>query len=374
MIYFDSAATTFQKPPSVHRAAAEAMSQMSSPGRGSYPPAARASETLLAMREEAGRLFDVTDPERVILTFNATHALNIAVQSVAKPGGTILLSGFEHNAVTRPLAAIPDLTVKTIQSPLFRPDIFMERLDEELTPEVDGVILTHMSNVFGYILPVEEAATLCRKRGVPLVVDASQSAGVLPVKLEGWGAEFVGLPGHKGLYGPQGTGLLLCRKTGQPILMGGTGSASRLDHMPDFLPDRLEAGTHNMPGAAGLLAGMKFVRRKGPDQLLRHETHLKDVAGEALSRLPGLQVFYKRKKGVQGGVLSFRAINRDPGHTADFLGRNGVAVRAGLHCSPLAHTTAGTDAAGTVRVSFSAFNTQREVEQFINLMRRYVST
>ena len=222
-----------------------------------------AADTAFACREEAAALFQVGQPERVVLTFNATHGLNIAVHSLVKPGATVLLSGYEHNAVTRPLASIADVRLRVVRAPLFCPNLFLEELERRLTPEVDVVICTHVSNVFGYVLPVEEVAALCRRRQVPLIVDASQSAGCLPVHMGELGAAFVAMPGHKGLYGPQGTGLLLCGAETHPLLMGGTGSASALQAMPDFLPDRLEAGTHNMPGIAGLLEGLRYVQTQG---------------------------------------------------------------------------------------------------------------
>lgn len=371
MIYFDSAATTLQKPPGVSRASQWAMSTMASPGRGDHGPSARASQTLLACRELAADLFQVGEPDRVVLTFNATHGLNLAIKSLVKPGDTVLLSGWEHNAVTRPLEAIPGVRVRTIRTPLFRPDLFLEELDRQLDAEVDVMICTQVSNVFGYVLPVGEIAALCRRRGIPLIVDASQGAGLLPIRLEDWGAEFVAMPGHKGLYGPQGTGLLLCRAGGVPLLEGGTGSDSRQQTMPDYLPDRLEAGTHNVPGVAGLLEGMAFVRRKGPGRLLRHEVALKNQAGEGLARLPGVQVFQTREA-CQTGVLSFRVAHWDAGLLADRLAQKGIALRAGLHCAPAAHETAGTVETGTLRLSFSAFNTPAQVERFLSLMARLV--
>ena len=215
MIYFDSAATTLQKPPMVARAMARATATMASPGRGDYGPAARASRILLACREMAGRLFQVEEPERVIVTTSATHGLNIAIRSLVQPDSTVLLSGWEHNAVTRPLAAIPGVRIRAVRAPLFAPDRFLEELEQSLRGGVDVVVCTHVSNVFGYILPVAEVAKLCCQRQVPLIVDAAQSAGVLPLRLEDWGAEYVAMPGHKGLYGPQGTGLLLCRRAAQ---------------------------------------------------------------------------------------------------------------------------------------------------------------
>lgn len=372
MIYLDSAATTFQKPPAVYRAVRGAMATMTSPGRGNYGPAARASRTLLACREEAAALFQVAQPERVVLTFNATHGLNIAIRSLVKPGGRVLLSGYEHNAVTRPLAAIPQVAVEVVKAPIFCPNLFLEELERRLGPEIDVMICTHVSNVFGYVLPMEEIAALCRRRRVPLIVDASQSAGLLPVRLEDWGAEFVAMPGHKGLYGPQGTGLLLCRRLGEPLLCGGTGSLSRQPNMPDFLPDRLEAGTHNVPGAAGLLEGLRFLRRRGTRAIFRHEAALVAQTAQGLARLPRVQVYAPQGKDCQSGVLSFRLAGRDPGWVAEELSQRGIAVRAGLHCAPLAHETGGTLATGTVRVSFSAFSTGQEAERFLSAMGKLV--
>ena len=211
MIYFDAGATTLEKPAAVGRAMAQATHAMSSPGRGSYPASRRAEETAYLCRQEAAELLGVPQPENVIITTSATHGLNIAIRSLLGSGDRVVISGYEHNAVTRPLHAIPGLWVTVIDTPLFRPDLAAEefrRAIRQLRPR--AVVCTHVSNVFGMILPVADIAETCRETETPLIVDASQSAGVLPVDLSGWGAAFVALPGHKGLYGPQGTGLLLC--------------------------------------------------------------------------------------------------------------------------------------------------------------------
>lgn len=263
MIYLDSAATTLQKPAAVSKAVHMAMQRMASPGRGGHRPAMLAAETAFACREKAAQLFDVAEPEHVVLTFNATHGLNIAIKSLVQPGSTVLISGYEHNAVTRPLAAIRGVKIRVAESALFRPDLLLSQFEKLLTSEVSAVICTHVSNVFGYVLPIPEIAALCRSRKTPLIVDASQSAGCLPVSMREWGASFIAMPGHKGLYGPQGTGLLLCSDDAvRPLMEGGTGSASAQQEMPEFLPDRLEAGTHNVPGIAGLLEGMRFLERQ----------------------------------------------------------------------------------------------------------------
>ncbi len=201
---------------------------------------------------------------------------------------------------------------------------------------------------------------MCREMSVPLIVDASQSAGVLPVDMAGWGAAFIAMPGHKGLLGPQGTGILLCGEEGQPLLFGGSGSESRRQHMPDDLPERLEAGTHNVCGIAGLLAGMRWLRRKGTDTILRHE---KEMLRNAVDQLwdRGAEL-YTGSAEQQLGVLSLRFPGLDCEELAEKLADRGVCVRAGLHCAPTAHESAGTLETGTLRMSFSPFVTEREVE------------
>ena len=272
MIYLDSAATTFQKPSAVARAMGEALASMSSPGRGGHPLAMRAADAAFQCRTELAELFHVKDPERVVFTSNATHGLNIAIKSLVPPGGRAVISGYEHNAVTRPLAAL-GAEVSVADGPLFHPEAVAEAFDALVRPGVDAVICNHVSNVFGFVQPVEAVAEICRSRGVPLVIDASQSAGILPLDLESLGAAYIAMPGHKGLYGPQGTGVLLCGQgtVPRPLMEGGTGSLSLSQDMPDFLPDRLEAGTHNMPGIAGLLAGVRFVRQQRTDAIWHHE-------------------------------------------------------------------------------------------------------
>lgn len=367
MIYLDSAATTFQKPPAVGRAMTEALASMSSPGRGGHPLAMRAADTAFRCRTELAELFGLDGPEGVAFTLNATHALNIAIKSLVPPGGRVVISGYEHNAVTRPLHAIPGLSVTVIDTPLFRPDLAAEefrRAIRQLRPR--AVVCTHVSNVFGMILPVADIAKTCRETETPLIVDASQSAGVLPVDLSGWGAAFVALPGHKGLYGPQGTGLLLCGGEGaKPLLYGGTGSMSRLQDMPPDLPDRLEAGTHNMPGIAGLLEGIRFVRRQGVDAIAARERRVAQRAAQGLERLPGVRIFWDRELRHQTGVVSFVTEGRNCEEVGEALARRGIALRAGLHCAPLAHRTAGTLETGTLRLSTSFFNTPDQADRLV---------
>ena len=364
MIYLDSAATTFQKPPAVAGAMAAALHTMTSPGRGGHPLALQAAETAFALRTELSELFHLDTPEQAVMTLNATHALNIAIKTLVPPGGRAVISGYEHNAVTRPLAALGARTA-VAAGPLFDAEATLRAFESLIVPEVDAVICCHVSNVFGCIQPVEAVAELCRQRHVPLIIDASQSAGVLPLDMQALGAAYAALPGHKGLYGPQGTGVLLCAAPHlpRPLMEGGTGSLSIRQQMPDFLPDRLEAGTHNMPGIAGLLAGVRFVRRTGLERIFRHEQRLTRRASALLSALPGVEVFACQSPEGQSGVLSFRAEGWDAEALGEALARRGFALRAGLHCAPLAHRSAGTLDTGTVRMSVSVFNTVREIDR-----------
>ncbi|BAK99534.1 cysteine desulfurase family protein [Oscillibacter valericigenes Sjm18-20] len=369
MIYFDSAATSFQKPETVCNAMETALREMSSPGRGGYPEAMQAAETLLSCRTELAELFHVPEPEQVVFTMNATHGLNIAIKSLIPYGGKVVISGYEHNAVTRPLAALA-ADIRVAGAPLFRPDLVTEAFEKAITPDVDAVICNHVSNVFGAVQPVEAVAAICREKGVPFIIDASQSAGVLPLDMTALGATFIAMPGHKGLYGPQGTGVLLCCEKAEtsPLMEGGTGSVSIQQEMPEFLPDRLEAGTHNVPGIAGLLAGVRFVRGMGEDAICLHERKLAQMASEGLRELPGVSVCARRDLFDQTGVLSFVPQGLDSELVGNALADAGFAVRAGMHCAPLAHRTAGTIDSGTVRLSFSVFNNEEEVNHLLETL------
>lgn len=345
MIYLDNGATSFHKPAAVARAINRALLTCGNPSRGSHAAAMAAAETVYHGRETAAELFGCR-AEQVVFTSNCTHGLNIAINTLVKPGAKILISGFEHNAVTRPLHQ-RKADVRIAGRKLFDWEDTLEDFERGLRAGVDAAIFTHVSNVFGYILPVEQMAQLCRLHGVPFVVDAAQSAGVLPVSLEAWGADFVAMPGHKGLLGPQGTGILLCGRSPEPLMAGGTGSESQIQEMPPYLPERAEAGTLNVPGIAGLTAGMDHVRRIGLDTIFRREQWAARECAGRLGKL-GVQVFTGDH---QAGTVSFVS-TLDCEEVAERLGADGIAVRAGLHCAPLAHESAGTMKTGTVRVSF----------------------
>lgn len=357
MIYLDNGATSFYKPEAVHRGIARALRTCANPGRGGYGAAMEASRAVFRCREAAAALFGC-QAEQVVLTNSCTHGLNIAIRSLVKPGSRVVVSGFEHNAVTRPLHAL-GAQLRVAGRKLFDWEDTLEAFSRELKG-AEAAVFTHVSNVFGYILPVEEMAALCRERGIPFVIDAAQSAGSLRVDLNALGASFIAMPGHKGLLGPQGTGLLLCRDGGEPLLYGGTGSASLRQEMPEDLPERLEPGTLNVPGFAGLTEGMRYLKREGVERIFHREHRQMERCAAGLQTL-GMRVFHGPH---QAATVSFLP-GMDCEEAAQALAGQGIAVRAGLHCAPFAHESAGTLETGTVRVSFGHQASDRQTGAFL---------
>ena len=364
MIYLDSAATSLIKPICVERAVVSAMRTMASPGRGCHLPAQLAAEEVYAAREAAAELFNAEDCTNVVFTANATHALNLAIGSLAGRGTRVVISGFEHNSVTRPLTAL-GADIRIAGTRLFDPADTLADFEEQIK-SAQLVVCTHVSNVFGYVLPVYEIGELCRRRAVPYIVDASQSAGVLDVDFRRLGANFVAMPGHKSLFGPQGTGILLCRGDARPLLHGGSGSDSIEQHMPGYMPDRLEAGTHNVCGIAGLHAGMEYIKERGIENIRLYERRLLRRMCDELNGTSGLETF---AGDAQSGVLSVRAVGMDCEELGSRLAARGVCVRAGLHCAPRAHMSAGTLETGTVRFSFSPFVTERQTVEAAGILK-----
>ena len=370
MIYFDCAATSLQKPRCVAAASCRAINCLASPGRGSHFPAMHAADCVYNCREMIADFFNVDEPEKVVFTFNATHALNIAIWSLIKPGDKVVVSGYEHNAVVRPLTAI-GANICVARAPLFDQDASFEAFSKNICG-AKCVICSHVSNVFGFIQPIERISQLCQEHGVPLIIDASQSAGIVPINFSELGAAFIAMPGHKGLLGPQGTGVLLCGMPVQPVLFGGTGSNSLLTNMPDYLPDRLEAGTHNVAGIAGLAQGVRHLKSIPPYAVLEHEQRLRKLFVEEMNSVSEIDLFNSSDPKCQSGVISL--LSRNPGcdELAEVLGRCGICVRSGLHCAPLAHESAGTTDTGTVRFSFSPFNNEREVRQAAYTLKKII--
>ena len=367
MVYLDNAATTMPKPPMVESAIMDALRHSGSLGRGSHASAAAASEIAFSCRCLAGEMFDVS-PEHVAFTFNATHGSNIAIRSIVGLGDDVVVSGFEHNAVMRPLYAL-GANISIAGRKLFDREDTLQEFSRCVTARTKAVICTHVSNVYGYILPLEQIAELCKERNVPLIVDAAQSAGVLPLSMRELGAAFIFMPGHKSLFGPQGTGLLLCGCMPRPILEGGTGSSSKLMTMPAVLPDRVEAGTQNIHGIAGLVEGMRFVQRRGIGNIAQHEKELVDLLTKELSKIDDIQVL-RGTPMSQSGVVSMCLKHMSCEEAAQRSAAAGIAVRSGLHCAPVAHESGGTIRQGTLRVSFSALSNVEDVETFVSFMKK----
>ena len=361
MIYLDSGATSFYKPSQVKMAVLRAMEQCANPGRGGYGPAVAADRVVYRCRELAGELFDCL-PEQVVFTANCTHGLNIAINTLVQPGTRVVVSGFEHNAVMRPLYA-RNARITVAGRRLFDWEDTLTQFEKALKEGAQVAVFTHMSNVFGYIHPVSAMADLCKMYGVPFVVDAAQSAGTQSVSLKALGADFIAMPGHKGLLGPQGTGLLLCGREPLPLLSGGTGSEPLRRDMPDDLPERAEAGTLNVPGIAGLSAGLEYLKNRGIENIAKAEEKCVKLLISTLKKM-GFRVF---DGAHQGGTLSFVPPG-DCEETANKLAACGIGVRAGLHCAPLAHESAGTLETGTVRISFGYDAMPWQVQQFLEKM------
>lgn len=366
-IYLDNAATSHPKPPQVYAAVLDAMQNIgASPGRGGYGLALEASRLLFDTREALTAFLGAADSSRIIFTRNATEALNLAVRGILQPGDHVVTSSMEHNSLLRPLFMLQkqgvDLTV--VQA---NPDGLLDPEDirRALRPSTRLVALAHVSNVTGGIQPVAEIAAIACQAGALVLLDAAQSAGCLPIDMQALGADLLAAPGHKGLLGPQGTGLLAVAPHVRlrPLLAGGTGNSSDQDHQPEGFPEGFEAGTHNLPGIAGLRAGVAFLAATGVEIVGGREREQGTYLRERLSQLPGCQPYGPVDPERRLGLLSLTVAGWDPAALSFVLDREyGIAARAGLHCAPRAHRTIGSYPQGTLRISPGWFTTGTELD------------
>ena len=373
MIYLDNAATSFPKPPQVISAMTDALTDFgANPGRGGHHLALQAGRTVEKCREAAAELLGVSAPERVIFTRNCTESLNLAIAGMLHKGDEVICSHGEHNAVMRVLERFVsrgEITVK-----LLRPDrqglLSPETLRQAITERTALMILCHASNVTGVVQPAAALGAVCREKGVPFLVDAAQTAGMLDVTLDALNADMIAMPGHKGLLGPHGTGLLALREgiSPEPLILGGTGSASESVRQPELLPDRYESGTLNLPGIAGLLAGIEFVR-KHRAEIHCYETSLNERLRRQLSEIKGLTILGD-PSAPRISITSVVPEGGDSAVLADALDATGVAVRGGLHCAPAMHSWLGTMKSGAVRFSPGLYNTEREIDDAAALTAR----
>jgi cysteine desulfurase / selenocysteine lyase len=369
MIYFDHAATCGIRPDAVGQAMLSALREASgNPGRSGHRLSLAAARVIEEARDQVASLLHVDDSAHVLLTKNATEATNLVLRGVLRPGDQVLISGWEHNAVVRPLRALErtlGLDLQIIPAAADAP-LDLEWLGERLRRgRIRLAALTQVSNVTGRALPLLEAGRLLAAHGCFFLVDAAQGAGVLDLDANLLPADAVALTGHKALLGPQGTGALYLRHPDrvEPLLRGGTGSRSDSEEQPDFPPDRFEAGTPNVPGFAGLSAGIALLRAQGLDRIARRHRELGRILRGRLRRVPGLVLHGADQGEPELAVASFTLAGWDNGALALALERRGLLCRPGLHCAPRAHRTLGTFPQGTVRFSLSSMNTAEEIDQ-----------
>lgn len=377
MIYFDNGATTFPKPQAVTRAVLNVMrDQGANPGRSGHKMSLKAAEIMYGCRKNAARLFGAPSPESIIFTQNCTQALNTVIHGILKPGDHAVISCLEHNAVARPLEALKSrgVTFSIAEAAENDDDKAIESFRRAIQKNTKLIICTGASNVSGVRLPVERLAAMCRIYNILFCLDAAQTAGVVPVSMTDSGIDFLCTAGHKGLYGPMGTGILAINSELLPgsLIQGGTGSLSASLAQPETLPDKYESGTPNLPGIAGLNEGIKFVIERGEERILRDEIQKAQRLYDGLSRIKGVRLYTARPSAqTHVPVVSFNIGDTDSEAVAALLDeRFNIAVRAGLHCAPLAHRYYGTQEQGTVRAVLSVFTTPAQIEYFITSVNK----
>ena len=369
MIYLDNAATTFPKPKKVREAMIGALGQYGgNPGRGGHTLAFAASEAVYRCRQTAAEFFGANQPDQVVFTLNCTMALNMVIKGILRSGGRVVISDVEHNAVLRPAFAIssrrPIYDIATVDFTDSAKTV--QNFRRAITPETRLIVCTHASNVWGRILPIREIGALASELHIPFCVDAAQTAGVIPIDMEKDHIDFLCVAGHKGLYGPMGTGMLISSgKYSLPSFVeGGTGSRSMDPVQPDFWPDHMESGTPNTAGICGLCAGMEWVKALGIENISSYETRQAMQLYRFLRDIPAVKLYTPpptEEKYVP--VISFNLQSVPSEQVAKWLNDAGVAVRAGLHCAPMAHRKIGTENTGTVRIAPSVFTTPQDVEK-----------
>jgi len=378
MIYLDNAATSWPKPPEVLQAMTEALERAGgNPGRSGHRLSIAAARVIYETREEVARLFNAADPLKIVFTGNATHALNLALLGLLKPGDRVVCTAMEHNAVMRPLRHLEKQGV-ILQVVPCAPDgsLDIDNLAQALEKKASLVVVNHASNVTGTLLPVAEAASLAHCSGALLLVDAAQSAGVIPIDIQATGIDLLAFTGHKGLQGPPGTGGLVINSSVdtscmEPLIRGGTGSRSESEYQPEELPDKYESGTANLAGIAGLGAGIRWLMARGIVSIRRHEQEMSRLLLDGLSAIPGLRLYGTRDMTQSIGIISFTI----PGKRVSEIGLRldkefGILSRVGLHCAPAAHRTIGSFPEGTVRLAPGVFTTREEVHTTIRAVER----
>jgi cysteine desulfurase family protein len=373
--YFDNAASSWPKAPGVVDAMADCLNEYAAnPGRGSHQMAVRASRTLFETRKSLAKLFNVRNPNDIVFALNTTAALNLAIKGYVRENSHIICTSVEHNSVRRPLEYLRRTrNVEITYVPVDEEGrIELDDVKAAFRPNTTLLVCTHSSNLLGSILPVAQLSELCKEKGVKLLIDAAQTAGVLPIDVDRMGIDMLAFPGHKGLLGPQGTGGLYIHPDVElePLLHGGTGSQSEAVDQPLVRPDRYESGTQNTVGLAGLNQGVKFVLQETVENIERKEWELVGRLMEGLLSVDGVRILGPQMGKKRTGVVSFLLEGADSSEVAFILDQSfQIAVRAGYHCAPLAHEAVGTMATGAVRASVGYFTTEEEVQVLTHAIR-----
>ena len=368
IIYFDNAATSWPKPLETIAAMQNYMQNVGgSPGRSGHRLSLEAARIVFNTRDKLAQLFNVPDPLRIVLTKNATEGLNIAILGLLKSGDHVITSGMEHNSVMRPLRIMEARGAEITVIPCDVDGLIdPENILKAIKKNTKAIFITHASNVTGTVMPVADIGRIARERNLILCLDASQTAGCYPIDVKEMNIDLLAFTGHKALFGPSGTGGLYIRenleKSIEPVYLGGTGSRSEVEEQPDFMPDRYESGTPNTIGITGLQAGVEFILSKGIAQIKSEEEKLAQMFIDGISNLPEIMIYGQKSVKRRTPAVSFNIMGMDPAAvTMQLDDRFGIMSRSGLHCAPSAHKTIGTFPSGTVRFSFSCFNTEEQV-------------
>ncbi len=374
MIYLDNAATTIHKPRAVMEAVMSAMTSMGNASRGAHDGALSASRTIYDTRCKIAKFFGCSRADHVVFTSNSTQALNIAIQGAIDPGSHVITTDLEHNSVLRPLYRMRDMQGVSVD---FVPADRMGRIDPAdlealIMPETKAIVCTHASNLTGEVVDIESIGRIAKSKGLLFIVDASQSAGNIPVDMEKMGIDILCFTGHKGLMGPQGTGGLCIREGVEirPLMEGGSGVQSYRERQPEEYPTRLEAGTLNGHGIAGLSAALDYILETGVEVIGEKERSLARSFYEKVSGIDGVKTYGDFSRFLRGPIVALNIRDYDSSEVSDALSMDyGIATRPGAHCAPRMHQALGTVDQGAVRFSFSCFNTMEEVEEAAKAVR-----
>ena len=376
MIYLDNAATSYPKPQNVVNATLYAMKKLgANPGRSGHSMSIKSALKVYECRKAVSNFFNANGPECVIFTLNCTHAINMVFKGLLKAGDHVVISSLEHNAVTRSMKALEEKGITFSEAEVFPEDndATLDSFRKAITPKTVLIACTHASNVWGIRLPISRICAMAHEYGLQMLVDAAQSAGHIPIDLQETKIDYLCLAGHKGLYGPMGTGVLITSRGEElsTIIQGGTGINSESYLQTDVMPEKFESGTQNVIGIAGLQAGINFLNAINIKKIAKKEHDLINYLYDNLSEIKGVQLYMPRPTPQHFvPILSFNVKGLHSESVGEFLNRHQICVRPGLHCSPAAHRSCKTIEQGAVRVSPSAFSTRNEIDALLNVIRK----